>query len=979
MSSDDININIKASDNASGAFKSVEQSMEKMAAKTKIVSSALRSLQSSGRSGAATLKLMGESMGQVRDAGANASASFSKAMNKMARSFDPARKGTKDFIDSIHNVKKSVQLSGMAVYYRELEKSGKAAGNLGSATDKLSGKSRVLTVSTKRLVDEMHSTKRSMPIEAMRKHYAALEKSSKASEKMANAGKKIPPVFKKVGHAVKETKRDFSGFQRAADSAASGVMRAFAGVGRMIRRTIIVGVAAATASLAVLGRAGIQYNGQMDTYRVTLTTYLRDADKVAEAMKKKGEARERAMMKIRAESGKQARDILLEAQSFAMKTPLDTTGVMKSVNLLVQYGMGARQAMDMTKQLADVSGGSSEKMHLLGLAFAQAGAKGHLAGEEMRQLTNAGYNPLKTIAKQTGKDMGELYKMMRAKEISVKMLGDALAYDTGVLGKFHGNVISLSKTLPGAIDNLREMGKAVTGKATRGMYDLFTKIAVRAQEMAGIFTIAYLGGKTFGESLDIMSARMTKLGGATAWVGQQLQKVAHSDVVEFAAAFKKGVQDQMSKGATFKVAVRTEMQKSEKGAKAVGILDGVKSRLSAFAPVVKGAMKMLGPMFEEVGKRVVKLMDAFGKMAPLFTNVIGPLIKGVFKGILSIIDPIISIIAWLAPWIGKLGTMAAPLAPIFEKVGYVIGMFFGGPILVAVGKFTKGFGIIGKVVGPVGTVIIKIGGFLGKILSKIGGIVKKVFGFGAGFAKAGYAVAVFHIRVVAALVGMSRKFAFLFTKVGSGFVKLITFAPRMYIKFVSAVVKMGARFAVFVAKAVGGAGAKFSAWIQGLGGKFGELVRKFIWNFVSGIQRIKDALKGIGASVGSAIGGGVLSIIDKVMTNVNKAIAKIEGALNALPGVDVNLGRISTGGGGGGGSSSRRVNPAVFQPSPSLGGPARSVRERRSSARPGTFSTAMQGGNGGATEIVVQSPVVIDGKEVANAVTRHAVKRMARA
>lgn len=76
-------------------------------------------------------------------------------------------------------------------------------------------------------------------------------------------------------------------------------------------------------------------------------------------------------------------------------------------------------------------------------------------GQDLLQMINAGFNPLSVIAETTGKDMATLKEEMSKGKISIDMLNQALQKATGEGGKFHGMLDAQSRTLTGAISNLR--------------------------------------------------------------------------------------------------------------------------------------------------------------------------------------------------------------------------------------------------------------------------------------------------------------------------------------------------------------------------------------------------------------------------------------------------------------------------------------------------------------------------------------------
>ncbi len=65
-----------------------------------------------------------------------------------------------------------------------------------------------------------------------------------------------------------------------------------------------------------------------------------------------------------------------ELKKFAGSTPYGLEGLAQTTKLLLNYGISAGQATEDIKRLAEIAGGSQEKLHHLALAFGQIASKG---------------------------------------------------------------------------------------------------------------------------------------------------------------------------------------------------------------------------------------------------------------------------------------------------------------------------------------------------------------------------------------------------------------------------------------------------------------------------------------------------------------------------------------------------------------------------------------------------------------------------
>lgn len=165
---------------------------------------------------------------------------------------------------------------------------------------------------------------------------------------------------------------------------------------------------------------------------------------------------------------------MIEAlQSYADTTTFTFDGLQKATKLLLGYGIEEKKIMPTLKMLGDISGGNAEKMYSLSLAYAQMSSAGKLMGQDLLQMINAGFNPLKQISDSTGVSVGELRKQMEAGKISAEMVETAFKTATSQGGRFYQMLDKQGKTLGGRwstfMDNIgrvfRKWGEAVSGSA----------------------------------------------------------------------------------------------------------------------------------------------------------------------------------------------------------------------------------------------------------------------------------------------------------------------------------------------------------------------------------------------------------------------------------------------------------------------------------------------------------------------------------
>lgn len=140
---------------------------------------------------------------------------------------------------------------------------------------------------------------------------------------------------------------------------------------------------------------------------------------------------------------------LAELYDYADGSVFSRLQVADNAKLLLNYEIAAEDVVQVVKQLGDISGGSAERLRSLALAFGQVNSAGHLMGNEIRQFTEAGFNPLNELAKMTGKSYNELRKMGEEGQISAYNVAQAIRHATSEGGRFHGVIDDLAKTAGG--------------------------------------------------------------------------------------------------------------------------------------------------------------------------------------------------------------------------------------------------------------------------------------------------------------------------------------------------------------------------------------------------------------------------------------------------------------------------------------------------------------------------------------------------
>lgn len=250
-------------------------------------------------------------------------------------------------------------------------------------------------------------------------------------------------------------------------------------------------VTTASGGIAALGKIGIEYNNQIEAYTTNFTTMLGDAKQAAEKVE--------------------------EIKTMAAKTPFGMDELAGATQTLLAFGIENEKTTEILQQLGDISLGDKEKLQSLTLAFSQATSAGKLAGQDLLQMINAGFNPLSQLVDKTGLSVGQLKELMGglSKSATKAMLktegltdygrklieqgyisAEDLAYSLDVAtrkgGQFYNGMEAASKTVSGLISTLKDDATALVGEVFQPANDILkNSLLPNALEYVATLSEAY--------------------------------------------------------------------------------------------------------------------------------------------------------------------------------------------------------------------------------------------------------------------------------------------------------------------------------------------------------------------------------------------------------------------------------------------------------------------------------------------------------
>lgn len=197
-------------------------------------------------------------------------------------------------------------------------------------------------------------------------------------------------------------------------------------------------------------------------------------------------------------SESKAASMLNEITKFAAESPFGKLGLTENAQMMLNFGVASDKVLDYLRQLGDISGGDKSRLSSLSLVLGQVSAAGKLAGQDLLQFVNAGFNPLQELQKMTGKTYGELQEMMSKGRITFENVTQAMAHATAEGGKFHGMMRKQSETIGGkwstVMDNAQEEVVQMFGQIKSPLSDLLDAVNAAlptifgmAQRVFGVF------------------------------------------------------------------------------------------------------------------------------------------------------------------------------------------------------------------------------------------------------------------------------------------------------------------------------------------------------------------------------------------------------------------------------------------------------------------------------------------------------------
>lgn len=281
---------------------------------------------------------------------------------------------------------------------------------------------------------------------------AAYQKSRRETGETSKETKEFARKLKEAQAQLNTTAqglRTAEGYMSSFGDAASMSSKSLAGA--IAQGTVMAGFfsklhSAALAAAKSLIQSGIEYNAQIESYRVGLTNMLGDAQAANEAM--------------------------AAIQEDAARTPFSVDSLTQANQLLISAGENAEYSRKVIMALGNAvnaAGGGNAELSRMAQNLQQIANVGKASAIDIKQFAYAGINIYQVLADYTGKTVQEVQDMT----VSYDLLSAALISASEEGGRYYGAMETQSQTMNGRVstlkDNVSQLAGLMTGDLSSGI------------------------------------------------------------------------------------------------------------------------------------------------------------------------------------------------------------------------------------------------------------------------------------------------------------------------------------------------------------------------------------------------------------------------------------------------------------------------------------------------------------------------------
>lgn len=599
----------------------------------------------------------------------------------------------------------------------------------------------------------------------------------------------------------------------------------------------------ATTAFAGIAAIGVKYNATMETYATSFEVMTGSAEKAAE--------------------------VVDELKDIAASTPFEMPELAETTQLLMNYGFTADDALDKMQMLGDISQGSAEKMNRIATAYGQMSSAGKVSLEDVKQMIEAGFNPLQEISESTGESMESLYDRISAGTISVDEITASMQRSTSEGGRYFQSMEKQSLTFSGQMSTLKDNVQGLLGNVTSGIFEkLAQDVLPKINEVLTTVNTAFEEGG-FQGVLDAIGEMSPALDG----------------VITKIQSFSTFLQNLGISPAAFAGIVAAIGPAITVVGTLVRGIGGISTAISGISTAVSGLGGIKGiftALTGPVGLTVTAIMGLVAAFSYLMATNDGfrESVMTTISTIMSSLQPILQTLMGLLMEIGGI---------IFETIGSVLQQL--APVLAQIITF------IGELVAMLAPLINQLISSLAPVITQIVQVVSNIIqslmppliSIIQAIMSAVQALMPPIQKIITVVVNVISKVMEVISPIISFIDEVIGKIVEIISPIIEVVVGIVSKIVEFISPLIDVFATIFGAIFDVVGAVFGA-----IWDVISGVfSGIESAWNGLTGFVGGivdGIGSAFNALVDGVKSVINGVIWAINGAIwviNLIPGVNI--------------------------------------------------------------------------------------------
>lgn len=645
---------------------------------------------------------------------------------------------------------------------------------------------------------------------------------------------------------------DATGFDRAIKDAEKSARNFQKTIGDMGKKLSSAGkslqsagkkITMATTAFAGIAAIGVKYNATMETYATSFEVMTGSAEKAAE--------------------------VVDELKDIAASTPFEMPELAETTQLLMNYGFTADDALDKMQMLGDISQGSAEKMNRIATAYGQMSSAGKVSLEDVKQMIEAGFNPLQEISESTGESMESLYDRISAGTISVDEITASMQRSTSEGGRYFQSMEKQSLTFSGQMSTLKDNVQGLLGNVTSGIFEkLAQDVLPKINEVLTTVNTAFEEGG-FQGVLDAIGEMSPALDG----------------VITKIQSFSTFLQNLGISPAAFAGIVAAIGPAITVVGTLVRGIGGISTAISGISTAVSGLGGIKGiftALTGPVGLTVTAIMGLVAAFSYLMATNDGfrESVMTTISTIMSSLQPILQTLMGLLMEIGGI---------IFETIGSVLQQL--APVLAQIITF------IGELVAMLAPLINQLISSLAPVITQIVQVVSNIIqslmppliSIIQAIMSAVQALMPPIQKIITVVVNVISKVMEVISPIISFIGEVIGKIVEIISPIIEVVVGIVSKIVEFISPLIDVFATIFGAIFDVVGAVFGA-----IWDVISGVfSGIESAWNGLTGFVGGivdGIGSAFNALVDGVKSVINGVIWAINGAIwviNLIPGVNI--------------------------------------------------------------------------------------------